>query len=226
MRRLSEMNVLTILTCLGFAVLLGSGCDAKSSKSGGNSNKSDSATKTPTHDDSSMSDDMNGDDHGGHATSDDSMSEDATSDDMASDDHDDHEGHDHEGHDHEAHDGDHDRAAPPADAVPAEADLVDLSVLKIERRPSGIKPTNRRDATGDMIFATVRVEMDKFLAQRQELLDSGVDPTDPEIRRREESIRKAVALLTENGEYVEPIIPPIEGIDSTEASANSGTSGN
>ena len=91
--------------------------------------------------------------------------------------------------------------------------LVDLGPLHIERRPSGLQPTNRRDATGDMIYATVRVQMDVLIDKRKALLNGGADITDPEIRQLEASIRKAVGLLTENGEYVEAIEPPIEGLE-------------
>lgn len=120
--------------------------------------------------------------------------------------------------------GTNDPAATQSHAMADENDLVDLSPLHIERHPSGVKPTNRLDATSDMIYATMRVQMDVLIDARKTLLDNGADVTDPEIRQKEASIRKAVDLLTQNGEYVEPIEPPIEGLntgpaptDSTEA---------
>ena len=132
----------------------------------------------------------------------------------------------HEGHDHG--DDAHDHGGDAGDMSPAGVDengLADLSMLKIERRPSGIKPTNRRDATGDMIYATVRVQMDILLADRKALLDAGHDVTDPEVRKKEESIRKAIALLAENGETIEPIDPPIEGLILPTDDASASTTG-
>lgn len=205
MRRITGLNILTLLPCLTIAVALGIGCDAKSSKPAGNANTSaganDNAAKTPTADDA---DTDKGDDMG----ADPSME--------ASNGDDDHD-HDHDGHDHGDHDGhDHGSEEASADATPVDdANLVDLSKLNITRHPSGVRPTNKRDATGDMIYATVRVQMDHLIAERKELLDGGMDPTDPEVRQKESSIRKAVSLLTQNGEEVGPIDPPIEGLDLT-----------
>ncbi|HPF41654.1 MAG TPA: hypothetical protein P5081_19455 [Phycisphaerae bacterium] len=115
----------------------------------------------------------------------------------------------------DSHDGDAKNNASAAGMKVADLDengLARLSDIGIERHPSGVRPTNRRDATGDMIYAHVRVQMDNFIAERKEMLDSGLDLTDPAVRLKEDSIRKAVALLTENGETVEPIDPPIEGL--------------
>lgn len=178
MRRLTDLNVLTLTACLGAAVALGLGCDAKKSTSGGNTNKNSSSAKSTdaAHGESSDAAKSGDEGHAGHTADD--------------------------------HSGNIETGAASLD----ENGLADLSKLHIERRPSGIKPTNRRDATGDMIYATVRVQMDILLGERKALLDAGHDVTDPEVRRKEDSIRKAIALLTENGETIEPIDPPIDGL--------------
>ncbi|MCB9855904.1 MAG: hypothetical protein H6818_09485 [Phycisphaerales bacterium] len=193
------MNALTLTACLSVAVALGLGCDATKSASSGNSNNAANSAKSASAE---------------HAESSDAPKSDVES---------------HDSQDHASPDDPH-ADAPHGDVVgngvPSldENGLVDLSKLHIERRPSGIKPTNRRDATGDMIYATVRVQMDILLADRKALLDAGHDVTDPEVRRKEDSIRKAIALLTENGEAIEPIDPPIEGLVLPRTDANaSGT---
>lgn len=201
MRRMSETNVLTLLSCLLFAAALGFGCESKPTKSGGNDNgktstKQNESTAKETANESGKKDMSDAD------TDDDSsmMSEGIDDHDADADEHaaDDHEGHDH---------------ADTMTAPATDDGLVDLAPLHIERRPSGLKPTNRRDAIADLIYGQMRVQMDVFVDRRKALLEGGADITDPEIRQLEDSIRKAVGLLTENGEYVEAIEPPIEGLE-------------
>lgn len=83
-----------------------------------------------------------------------------------------------------------------------------LSIPPIGTVSADSKDTRRQDAE-DLIYANIRVRMDKMIQKRKELLASGRAPSDVEIRKLEGSIIRARDLLLENGESVEPVDPPI-----------------
>jgi hypothetical protein len=67
----------------------------------------------------------------------------------------------------------------------------------------------RREQLVDMIYAQFRIEMQGAIEKRAALLKAGKAPSDPEIRQLEGKIMRARQLLTEAGEIVEEIDPPI-----------------
>lgn len=218
--RLDQINRLGMCFGFAFVIAMTSGCE-KTVKSPGNGNATNSNANKSTAGSKTGDQTKSDADSHGHTDSTATHSENTdmagestaatTSDDHSDHDHS-HDGHDHEGHD---HDGEDHSDAPEAmsDAAskgdPATAKLVDLSSIGITRHPSGTNPDNQRDATADLIYATVRVKMDILIAERKQLLDAGHDTTDPEVRQKEASINRAISLLEENGEKVDPIDPPI-----------------
>jgi hypothetical protein len=68
---------------------------------------------------------------------------------------------------------------------------------------------DRRMMAQDLIYTRIRIKMEEMIAQRSTLLKQGKDPADPEIRQLEGSIMRARELLTEAGEKVEDVQPPI-----------------
>lgn len=192
MRRQNLIGVIALAGSAAIFMAATTGCEQKTKPAPGNGN-GNASTAAPVKD---------------RAASEDAATDSAA---PAVADHDAHDHDDHAGHDHdESHAGhDHGDADVTASDATSPDNLADLSSIGITRRSSGIRPTNERDAAADLIYATVRVKMDIMIAERRELLESGVAPTDPEVQRRETSIRRAISLLEENGESVPPIEPPL-----------------
>lgn len=71
------------------------------------------------------------------------------------------------------------------------------------------KPRDQREETSDMIYSLIRIRMESMIEKRKQLLASGKTPSDVEVRELEGSIMRARSLLTENGEVVEEVEPPI-----------------
>ena len=67
----------------------------------------------------------------------------------------------------------------------------------------------RRAETENLIYAQIRIKMEEMIDQRAVLLHAGKSPSDVQIRQLEGSIMKARELLTENGEIVDEVEPPI-----------------
>ncbi len=72
----------------------------------------------------------------------------------------------------------------------------------------------------DHIFALIRLEMERMLIERRDLLAAGRPPHDENIRRLEDSIMRAQNYLMEAGEDVEPPDPPIVESAPKQKSAN------
>ena len=67
----------------------------------------------------------------------------------------------------------------------------------------------KRSQAEDMIYATIRVKMEEAITERAKLLKEGVNPADERVRKLEGTIMRARSLLTENGEIVADVEPPI-----------------
>lgn len=79
-----------------------------------------------------------------------------------------------------------------------------------DKPEAGAQATEKARAQAeDMIYANIRVKMEEMIAQRAQMLKSGKSPSDVEIRKLESSILKARDLLTQAGEVVGDIQPPI-----------------
>ncbi|HVP12148.1 MAG TPA: hypothetical protein VMV94_13300 [Phycisphaerae bacterium] len=70
--------------------------------------------------------------------------------------------------------------------------------------------TDKRAQIEDIIYADMRVKMEQMIAQRAQLMKSGKDSSDPEVAKLEASILRAKKFLTDAGEVVGPIEPPIK----------------
>lgn len=75
--------------------------------------------------------------------------------------------------------------------------------------PPAANTDEKRAQTTDMIYAQIRIRMQESIVQRAELLKAGKPRSDPEIRKLEGMIMKARDLLTEAGEVVADVEPPI-----------------
>lgn len=73
----------------------------------------------------------------------------------------------------------------------------------------------RREAAMNQIYAEIRRRMSEALKTRSEFLKSGVPQADPKVQEQEKIIRNARNLLMENGENLEPVMPPL--LDEHEA---------
>jgi hypothetical protein len=80
-------------------------------------------------------------------------------------------------------------------------------------------PARAEAITGE-IYAEIRRRMDAAVAERIEMLKAGKPVDDPQIRQREEVIRRARKLLMERGENLEPVDPPLpEDLPTTRPAA-------
>jgi hypothetical protein len=85
--------------------------------------------------------------------------------------------------------------------------------------PTGASPTTSSPVAGNAdqhriqleatIMATLRAKMDEMVQERARLLKDGKPATDPQIRELEDSILKARKLLTDKGQTVGEVDPPI-----------------
>ncbi len=78
-------------------------------------------------------------------------------------------------------------------------------------RPEAAPPAtivNEQQAM-DLLYATMRIRMEEAIEERAALLKGGTEPSDPQVRRLEGVIMRARELLTEAGEVVGPVEPPI-----------------
>jgi hypothetical protein len=75
----------------------------------------------------------------------------------------------------------------------------------------GATPPSPQDAVAAerVLFATIRAKMDEMIQERARLLKSGKDRSAVEVQQLEASILKARQLLTDKGEVVGEIVPPI-----------------
>lgn len=105
-------------------------------------------------------------------------------------------------------------ATPPAPTTPPPAapkPSADASSPEWgEEKPLAIEDDSAKRAMAEnMIYATIRIKMEEMIDQRAELLKSGKNPADVEVRQLEGSIMRARDLLMEAGEVVEDVEPPI-----------------
>lgn len=102
-------------------------------------------------------------------------------------------------------------AAPPTPPPTAPKPAADASSPEWgEEKPLAIEDDSAKRAMAEnMIYATIRIKMEEMIDQRAELLKSGKNPADVEIRQLEGSIMRARDLLMEAGEVVEDVQPPI-----------------
>lgn len=68
---------------------------------------------------------------------------------------------------------------------------------------------DQRQHAENLIYATIRIKMEEAIAERKKLLDAGSSPSDERVRQLEGTIMRARDLLTENGEVVDDVDPPI-----------------
>jgi hypothetical protein len=92
-------------------------------------------------------------------------------------------------------------AAPPA-SQPAKAS----GTMSPGKNPAS--PENAAVAEKE-VYAYIRAKMDQMIQQRAKLLSSGKTSADPEVQQLETSILNARQLLTEKGEVVGEIVPPL-----------------
>ncbi len=76
-------------------------------------------------------------------------------------------------------------------------------------QPAAATDDEKRAQAEDLIYAQIRVKMEEAITKRADLLKSGRNPADTEVRQLEGVIMRARQLLTENGEVVEDVQPPI-----------------
>ncbi len=76
-------------------------------------------------------------------------------------------------------------------------------------QPAGETDEDLREKTTGAIYAQIRIKMEEAIAERAKLLKEGRPASDPEIRRLEGVIMNARRLLTEAGEIVGEVDPPI-----------------
>lgn len=75
--------------------------------------------------------------------------------------------------------------------------------------PAASSDDDKRHQAEDIIYATIRIKMEEAIVERAKLLKEGHDPADERVRQLEGTIMRARELLTENGEVVEDVTPPI-----------------
>lgn len=107
-------------------------------------------------------------------------------------------------------------AAVPTPATPPPAKVEEVKPVVLT--PPSIPPQpaaavasddERREQAANLIYAQIRVKMEEAIDERSKLLKAGTDPADPKVRELEGRIMRARDLLTQNGEVVEEVDPPI-----------------
>ena len=105
---------------------------------------------------------------------------------------------------------------PPAQQKPTST--VQKATTETPAKPQATTPTAGTPAASDaekkaqiedLIYAEMRVKMESMITQRAQLLKSGKTSSDPEVQKLETSILRARKLLTDAGEVVGDINPPI-----------------
>jgi hypothetical protein len=96
-------------------------------------------------------------------------------------------------------------SSPPSPTPPARSEPAPPPTVQ----PAGTTDEDRRAQAEDMIYATIRIKMEEAIAERAKLLKEGRNPADERIRQLEGTIMRARDLLTEAGEIVEDVDPPI-----------------
>jgi hypothetical protein len=104
-------------------------------------------------------------------------------------------------------------AALSSPATPAKAEPTQPLVQETPAIPpaSSLESSDeeKREQASGLIYAQIRVKMEDFIDERAKLLKNGTDPADPKVRQLEGQIMRARQLLTDNGEVVEDVEPPI-----------------
>jgi outer membrane biosynthesis protein TonB len=101
---------------------------------------------------------------------------------------------------------------PAAQATPPPAAKAAPAVQKTTDKPAdaSAQNTEKRAQIEDIIYADMRVKMEQMIAQRSQMMKAGKDSSDPEVAKLEASILRARKFLTDAGEVVGPIDPPIK----------------
>jgi type IV secretory pathway VirB10-like protein len=100
---------------------------------------------------------------------------------------------------------------PSAQAQPAPQPMVQKTT-ETPGKPQTpeAQSAEKRAQIEDVIYAEMRVKMEQMIAQRAQLMKSGKDSSDPEVQKLEASILRAKKFLTDAGEVVGDINPPIK----------------
>jgi hypothetical protein len=103
-------------------------------------------------------------------------------------------------------------AAPPANQqspAPVPPAAPPVAAPPTTSAPVAGNEDQRRAQLEETILATLRAKMDEMVRERAKLLKEGKPATDPQIRELEDSILRARKLLTEKGQIVKEVDPPI-----------------
>lgn len=101
------------------------------------------------------------------------------------------------------------KTIPPATQHPTAAVPPSAPTGETPAKPATTSDQELRDATTGAIYAQIRIKMEEAIAERAKMLKEGRPASDPEIRRLEGVIMNARRLLTEAGEIVGEVNPPI-----------------
>ncbi len=74
----------------------------------------------------------------------------------------------------------------------------------------------KQDLT-DLIYAQIRVRMEEALVKRADLLKAGTSQNDPSVAEFERQIIRARSFLSERGELLDDVAPPLAGISAPAA---------
>jgi len=106
---------------------------------------------------------------------------------------------------------------PPANAntpptTPrTQADPTTPNPVPDEGMASNDQEAQKQDLT-DLIYAQIRVRMEEALARRSNLLKNGTPQSDPQVAEFERQIIRARSFLSERGELLDDVAPPLAGI--------------
>jgi len=74
-----------------------------------------------------------------------------------------------------------------------------------------VDPDTRKQDLADLIYAQIRVRMEEALVRRADLLKSGTPQSDASVADLERQILRARSLLSERGELLDDVSPPLAG---------------
>lgn len=121
-------------------------------------------------------------------------------------------------------------SAPPSatEAKPTEprAQLDPTQPVPVPTDTGEEDPEARKQDLMDLIYAQIRVRMEEALVRRAELLKNGTPQTDASVADFERQIIRARTLLTERGEILEDVSPPLAGVPAPSPSASAAPGGN
>lgn len=95
----------------------------------------------------------------------------------------------------------------------AQADPTTPNPVPDEGMASSDQEAQKQDLT-DLIYAQIRVRMEEALARRSSLLKNGTPQSDPQVAEFERQIIRARSFLSERGELLDDVAPPLAGISA------------